>query len=342
MLARMMRRMQELPGWPVTICGDAAMRAILRIAGSGAVEPNPLPPGEATLKNPLPGGEGEIRGAHGTVIAVFARSFYLGDATGGLVCIGPPGLGRGPLNMLCDLPRDLDWLSRGLCPGMVARRDGTILRIDGIGAFSLDGAAAWRPAPPPGNWSPETLAAGLEALAAASPGERTDGFAPLVAPLARGRFDELAASPTTAPLRRLAVPAIATLAEWLAAGGEGAPDEAAAMLIGLGPGLTPSGDDLLGGAMIALHATGRAAAASRLAAWALPLAETRTGAISRAHLVCAAAGEGSASLHEVLAALLTGDVAALAEAVAALGAIGHSSGWDMLAGATLACAAVSV
>jgi len=78
--------------------------------------------------------------------------------------------------------------------------------------------------------------------------------------------------------------------------------------------------------------------AVRLAAWALPLAETRTGTISRAHLACAAAGEGSASLHDLLAALLTADAAAIAAAVTALAAIGHSSGWDMLAGATLACA----
>jgi hypothetical protein len=347
--------MQEQPLWPVTICGDAAMRVILRM-DSRESDPlpskNPLPPGEARVRvvprgsgrpafarpnphpDPLPEGE------RGTVVAVFARSFYLADNTGGLACIGPPGLGRGPLNLLCALPGDLDWPSRGLRPGMVARRDGMILRIDGIGAFSLDGVAIWRPAPPPGNWSPETLAAGLAALAAASPGERTDGFAPLVAPLARGRFDELAASPTAAPLLRLAIPAIAALAEWLAAGGEGVPGAAADMLIGLGPGLTPSGDDLLGGAMIALHAMGQAAVAARLAAWALPRAETRTGAISRAHLACAAAGEGSASLHDFLTALLTADKTGLAAAVAALAAIGHSSGWDMLAGATLACESV--
>jgi hypothetical protein len=365
--------MQEQPLWRAMICGDAAARTVARIGGA-TTERSPLPPGEAHFKNPLPPGEGRVRvvpqssdrpafarpdphpdplpegeggsvihpfpeGEGGSVIAVFARSFYLADATGGLACIGPPGLGRGPLNMLCDLPRDLAWPARGLRPGIAGRRNGMILRIDGIGAFSLEEAVAWRPTIPSETWHRGILADGLASLPALAMCDRADGFAPLLAPLARRRLDEVAASATASPLLRVAAPGIAALLEWLAAGGKGAPGGAAEILIGLGPGLTPSGDDLLGGAMIALHALGRATVAARLAAWALPLAAERTGAISAAHLACAAAGEGSSALHDFLAALLTGDAAALAEAAVALGAIGHSSGWDMLAGATLACAA---
>jgi hypothetical protein len=354
--------MQEQPLWSVTICGDAAMRAVVRMGG-GVQDPlsskNPLPPGEGRVRavpggsdhpafarlnphpDPLPEGEGELQRAGGKVVAVFARSFYLADASGGLACLGPPGLGRGPLNMLCDLPRDLDWLGRGLRPGIGARHAGDILTLDGIGAFALADATAWRPPSPPATWNAETLAKGLAGLAlcaATATATRDDGFVPLVAPIARGRMEEVAA---TSPLLRLAAPGVAALAEWLVGCGDAAPDEAASMLIGLGPGLTPSGDDLLGGAMIALRALGRDDRARRVADWALPLAATRTGAISAAHLACAAAGEGNASLHEFLAALLMGDDAGIASAVAALAAIGHSSGWDMLAGVALACAAFS-
>jgi len=226
----------------------------------------------------------------------------------------------------------------GLRPGIFARHAGDILTLDGIGAFSLADATAWRPPSPPATWNAETLAKGLAGLAlCAAAGTCDDGSYPRRAhrarPHGRGRCHLAAAPPRRA--------GVAALAEWLRGCGEAAPDEAASMLIGLGPGLTPSGDDLIGGAMIALHALGRGKRAKRLADWALPLAETRTGAISRAHLACAAAGEGSASLHEFLAALLTADEAGIAAAVAALAAIGHSSGWDMLAGATLACAALS-
>jgi len=146
---------------------------------------------------------------------------------------------------------------------------------------------------------------GLAALAVLTEAEpRNDGLVRLVAPLARGRIEEVGAA--TSPLLRLAAPGVAALAEWLVGCSDAAPDEAASMLIGLGPGLTPSGDDLLGGAMIALRALGRDDRARRVADWALPLAATRTGAISAAHLACAATGEGSASLHELLAALLMG------------------------------------
>jgi len=105
-------------------------------------------------------------------------------------------------------------------------------------------------------------------------------------------------------------------------------------LVGLGPGLTPAGDDYLGGQMIALRAFGRADEAERMAAWVLPLARERTSRISRAHLECAAAGEGHEALHELLANL--GDVQAVERSLERLSRIGHSSGMDAAAGALLA------
>ena len=119
--------------------------------------------------------------------------------------------------------------------------------------------------------------------------------------------------------------------KWLDDGEARSPDE----LIGLGPGLTPAGDDFAGGAMIALRAAGKARLADRVAAWALPLAEHRTSRISRAHLRCAAMGEGHEALHGLLAALNEGD-AAIARAMQALDRVGHSSGRDAAAGALFA------
>lgn len=105
--------------------------------------------------------------------------------------------------------------------------------------------------------------------------------------------------------------------------GNGEPDEA---LIGLGPGLTPAGDDFVGGAMIALRAFGHEDAADRIAAWALPLAQERTSRISRAHLECAARGEGHEALHDWLNGFAPADLARLAR-------IGHTSGLDAAVGA---------
>lgn len=123
----------------------------------------------------------------------------------------------------------------------------------------------------------------------------------------------------------IAKPARAFLA-WLRNEGK-SPDE----LIGLGPGLTPSGDDFVGGAMIALRASGKTGLANRVAAWALPLARDRTNRISRAHLECAAQGEGHEALHDLLCSFDRKHLERLAR-------IGHSSGMDAAAGALLALA----
>lgn len=128
-----------------------------------------------------------------------------------------------------------------------------------------------------------------------------------------------------------------TFLNWIS--GSGRPDDS---LIGRGPGLTPAGDDFVGGAMIALRVcgtnAGHAALADRIAAWALPLAARNTNRISRAHLECAATGEGHEALHDLLCSFDEKHLERLSR-------IGHSSGLDAAAGALLAlqaaCAAVN-
>ena len=118
-----------------------------------------------------------------------------------------------------------------------------------------------------------------------------------------------------------AQPELDTIDEWLAGH---ALDSRAEQLIGLGPGLTPSGDDYFGGVMVALHLRGRAAHAASLWRWLEPRLASRTSAISAAHLAAASTGAAHEALHDVLAGGVDLD---------ALDAIGHTSGWDALAGA---------
>ena len=107
---------------------------------------------------------------------------------------------------------------------------------------------------------------------------------------------------------------------------EGSPPDA---LIGLGPGLTPAGDDFVGGAMIALRVRGDTRLADRIAGWALPLADANTSRISRAHLECAAQGEGHEYLHAFLSAPTRDNLDRLSR-------VGHTSGLDAAAGAASA------
>ena len=107
------------------------------------------------------------------------------------------------------------------------------------------------------------------------------------------------------------------------------------LLLGLGPGLTPSGDDLLGGLMIALTALDQTGVRDQLWDALRPELEMLTNEISAMHLAVAADGLGSAACHEALNAMLAGTPPDLD----AIDAIGHTSGWDMLAGMAVALAA---
>jgi hypothetical protein len=110
-------------------------------------------------------------------------------------------------------------------------------------------------------------------------------------------------------------------------------------MIGLGPGLTPSGDDFLGGLFFAARSLHQAypeefqfdeQAVLELLSWA----KTRTHPISYAIFSDLTLGHGPEPLHDLIDGLLEGrDLDPVMEAGLRLTAIGHSSGWDMLAGA---------
>jgi hypothetical protein len=109
-------------------------------------------------------------------------------------------------------------------------------------------------------------------------------------------------------------------------------------LIGLGPGLTPSGDDFLGGLLFAARNLKETYPEvffwnpDRIldfVAWARP----RTHPISHAFLNDFALGHGPAHLHEVMNFLIPGnDFEKAVSAADQFLRIGHSSGGDILAG----------
>ena len=102
-------------------------------------------------------------------------------------------------------------------------------------------------------------------------------------------------------------------------------------LVGLGEGLTPSGDDLLVGLTAALHATGHPMAGS-LARHAAFRAVDSTTDVARVALEHAARGEYAERLHDVLEAVARGDEASLHLRVERALSWGASSGADTLLG----------
>lgn len=226
----------------------------------------------------------------GEVRAVFRRSFYLRFPNGRYVCVGDTSLGRGPLNALVE--------------------DFRTPAIGERASLSLEGAEVWAPKPLPPNVSPEVKAL-RDAARGRAPSEGLGG-------LVVDAHNVLSVH---------AQPALDAIDRWLV--GNALDDEAQA-LIGLGPGLTPSGDDYLGGVLIALLQFGRKPQAQGLWRWLQPRL-AHTSDISGAHLAAAAAGEGHEALHRCLEAICT-PWAEWPPVLAELDKVGHSSGWDSLAG----------
>lgn len=236
------------------------------------------------------------------VAAVFARSFYV-RAGDDFVCVGSPEIGNGPLTIIADVKR---------------HRITVADRVDIDLTWSLSwGAPGW-----PARSSPEMLSATLIELARRAVTQApSEGLARLV----------LGTAAQTA-LDRAALPRIARFRRWL--------DEARTTdpapvhdLIGLGHGLTPSGDDLLSGALALLDAVGATDAHAALVRTIHTAPADLTSPLSFCLLKATAAGHVGEHLHQAVSALLGGDVGA---AIAAADRIGHSSGWDMLTGAVLA------
>jgi hypothetical protein len=261
------------------------------------------------------------RGGRAEVAAVFDRCLYL-RAGDDFVCIGEPSIGDGPLTLTVAAPvSQLDL--RGGQAAAINNRHIAIgdLRLD------LSNCTTWRPPPWPAP-SPALPALCLELA------RRTSVEGPADS-LARADFGS-----EDTPLARVARPRLAKFVGWAkrrrrvptidGRGGHGASRLSPPYdLVGLGPGLTPSGDDFLMGALAVLDALGRTKMHAALGHAVAAAALTLTSPLSACFLRAAAAGHVGERVHGMVAATLIGDVEA---ALAAARRIGHTSGWDALAG----------
>ena len=265
------------------------------------------------------------------IIGVFRRSLYVENSSGRLACIGEGGIGPGPLNALCGFSDGVDFTQIVEPGGPTKIRDGW-MQLDPRMKIDISHPKIWEPGPFPVEWNLDFFLHNLPFLVQriAEKGPR-EGLAPLIAQVVRGV--EISNEDAFYNISR---EGIAGFAHWLSysLNGEGSHEipAAARRLVGLGPGLTPSGDDFWCGVMIALRAMGCLDTLKKVSGDVLKQAEYRTNKISRAHLDCAAEGQGAQALHEAISAMGVADEARLSSALCELDKIGHSSGWDSLAG----------
>jgi hypothetical protein len=274
-----------------------------------------------------------------TVLAVFARSIYARSAGGDILCLCGAELPLGPFTLVCE-PWPL--LARSAAPGDIWTLEGDMLVISRHTRIAPGDASLWEPERTPGR----NAAACENALARIRDAydrswEAKGGLAALL-PWLLGAADApvSAGGPAERALLKAGRRGVRALDAWLHATPErkfsAARQRVPELLLGLGPGLTPSGDDVLGGALLALHGLGCAEPAGSLGESILSSAGERTNPISLAYLRAAAAGYGASVLHEAVAAVCA-DSPSLFESLRRLDRMGHSSGRDAFLGVVCVC-----
>jgi hypothetical protein len=190
--------------------------------------------------------------------------------------------------------------------------------------MSMDGAALWHP--------PAWSTAGFSGLTIDRLSALTN--AAIAAAPPASFVHARTCDRSSEPLVRRARQGLQSLRLAIAASNPANLDDAATALLGLGHGLTPSGDDVLSGAVIMLHALGRTTAAAALAEATRSHMRARTSSLSCAFLEAACDGEPNAAVHGAIEALMSGS--APHEVIKPLAALGHASGFDILAGILIA------
>ena len=264
----------------------------------------------------------------GRIAAVFDRSVYV-DLGSQWICFGDATVGNGPVNLSLE-PTPYSGVFADLAVDQPVRVCAGAVYLGNRPLIIKTAAKVWSPPLVP-CWTNESLMRGLDALNAISRGRvPRQGLGVFLYGHGAELSDTREAHVCALPVSELGRWLLNHLADKRCV--EGVP-ESVRQLIGLGPGLTPSGDDFLGGVLIALSLVHRQDIAALLYADLSPHLLTRTGPISRTHLAAASAGQGLETLHLAINSVIEGNVEMIPTRVCHIERIGSSSGWDALAGA---------
>jgi hypothetical protein len=289
------------------------------------------------LRRASPGGTGRPSGssAAGTVHSVFARALNIIFAEDALMSIHPEGYPLHPYAVTVS-----GWSGPGVPaaphPGESVALGPQGLHI-GTGRLKVrfSGAHVWDPRPriPTGTRGgfPADPVGPLAAYLA-----RLEIKSPFLRALGYGGAAETPAGTDALLLEKCRAVSDGLKASWLQSDPRGAA-RAMRKAVGLGPGLTPSGDDFLVGFLAGVHFAalrgdaGARGLAGRLEE-AVGLTRSMTPLISFFMLRGALSGFVPQPLSDVLAAAAAGDRAGVLQSAGRLMKTGATSGGDMLAG----------
>lgn len=266
--------------------------------------------------------------------SVFERVVNVETRSGRLLTLAYSDADNAPDTLIVDIRR---WSSPGLVPGLAVRYEHGLLVVGGLLAVSLAHVTPWEcrlPAyPRDDNRLRTNLALAQEILSQQGTGigvgyvgeNAEESGAAGAAPISEYDVDRV--------LRRIFRQARTGLCEALAAEDLKQAQPHAVQLIGLGPGLTPAGDDFLLGLLVALNIPESPGYALRaIGDFVLACAVRQTHVISLAGLRHAAAGRARECIVSLCEALLLGDPENIRPALERVLRIGSSSGTDITLG----------
>jgi hypothetical protein len=271
-------------------------------------------------------GNGVVQGVYGSAINI--------ATSGTMVCLVTQACGKGPLNVTLGIPGGRPMTSLGVEPGDAVAFAGETIVVGRALAVALDSAAHYSPRQRlPMPLVPEAVMNRNIAVARETglAFGRLQGLGSL---LATGRLVEPLGIFADAAARR-----IERLVETLRGERPGL-TAAVRELVGLGPGLTPSSDDVLAGMVLLMLLYSRNSGATRVASEVFAgaiVAEAagRTTMLSEAFLKQAADGRGSEALMALCEAVLAGESEDVARSTMRVLACGETSGTDAVLGVVL-------
>jgi hypothetical protein len=275
------------------------------------------------------------------VLAVQRRACHLAVDDGTLLLLARPGVPLAPNALTLEEGQRFALEDEGFRVGQtVALGARTPVDHDVDWRVTFGAAATWEPRPRVHRIGSSDLADRLRTARAMVIGEGAgEGLLPLLWVVGH---DTHGVGPG---LARTAGPAAGRLLEAALRGEAAALARAARGLAGLGPGLTPSGDDLLAGFVAAWTLVGEAlgqghAACERVTAAIVAGATRAASPLGRAWLGHARRGELLEPMTRFVAALFAPELRDLAPAVRDALAVGSSSGTDWMVGFLLGAEAV--
>jgi len=276
-------------------------------------------------------------GAVGEVHSTFERTFNV-LISGELVGIARRDVPNGPFNIITDIEPD-DSMQSIVDKGERIRVDGDLLKFGKGLKISLSGAEIWRPKRGVKKPIDIKLVKRNLSLLKEIASRRSEGFGQLVRQIENmisgARFNDGQLNQVS----RLGLPHIKSLVSGIKSEDLELVRLSAKNLVGLGPGLSPSGDDLLAGFMVGLRWTvnsfnGDVNCVDEINRTIAHVAEGTT-MLGKQLLIRAAAGEVNEAVEGLLEAILAGQIEEVRTATEKVLAIGETSGVDSIVGILL-------